>query len=70
MLMYTVLVCAMCVITYIVCSQITLSGITGFVVKGIVVFGIANILFVLATFFTSEYRQTKELILKIMKRKF
>ena len=70
MLMYTVLVCAMCVIIYIVCSQITLSGITGFVVKGMVVFGIANVLFVLATFFTSEYRQTKELILKILKRNF
>ena len=31
---------------------------------------IANVLFVLSTFFMSEYRQTKELILKILKRTF
>ena len=60
----------MCVITYAVCVHISLSGVVGFVVKGIVIFGIANIIFLGATFLMPEFGQTKELILKIIKRNF
>ena len=70
MLFYTGLVCIMCVITYAVCVHISLSGVVGFVVKGIVIFGIANVIFLGATFLMPEFGQTKELILKIIKGNF
>ncbi len=70
MIFYTGLVCIMCVITYAVCVHISLSGVVGFVVKGIVIFGIANVIFLGATFLMPEFGQTKELILKIIKRNF
>ena len=50
--------------------EILSSGVVGFVVKGIVIFGIANIIFLGATFLMPEFGQTKELILKIIKRNF
>ena len=70
MLFYTGLVCVMCVLTYAICVNITLTGVIGFLVKGIVIFGIANVIFLGATFLMPEFGQTKELILKIIKRNF
>ena len=70
MLFYTGLVCVMCVITYAICVNITLTGVIGFLVKGIVIFGIANVIFLGATFLMPEFGQTKELVLKIIKRNF
>ena len=70
MLFYTGLVCVMCVITYAICVNITLTGVIGVLVKGIVIFGIANVIFLGATFLMPEFGQTKELILKIIKRNF
>ena len=70
MIFYTGWCALLCVITYAVCVHISLSGVVGFVVKGIVIFGIANVIFLGATFLMPEFGQTKELILKIIKRNF
>ena len=70
MLFYGIITFAMCIITYTICSQIITTGIVGFIIKGIVIFVIANILFVIATFFLPEFNETKQLIKKILKRKF
>ena len=70
MLFYGIVAFVMCIITYTIFSQIITIGIVGFIVKGIVIFVIANILFVIATFFLPEFNETKQLIKKILKRKF
>lgn len=70
MLFYSFVACMMCIITSLICSKIVISGVPGFIVKGIVVFTIANILFVIATFYLPEFGETKQLIGKIAKRKY
>lgn len=70
MIFYAVVTVVMCVFTYAICMNITLTGVAGFVVKGIVIFAVANVLFFVSTFFLPEFVQTKELILKIVKRNF
>ena len=60
----------MCVITYLICSKIALAGVVGFVIKGVVVFIIANILFLATTFFLPEFDETKRLMERILKRNF
>lgn len=58
-----------CVIFYWLCSYITIDGVIGFIVKGIVVFVGANFVFLVSTFKLQEFTQTKEMALKIVKRK-
>lgn len=70
MLFYGIIAFVMCVITYLICSKIALAGVVGFIVKGIVVFAIANILFLATTFFLSEFNETKRLMGRILKKKF
>lgn len=70
MLFYGIIALVMCVITYLICSKIALVGVVGFIIKGIVVFVIANILFLATTFFLPEFDETKYLINRIIKRNF
>ena len=56
-------------IFYWLCSYITIDGVIGFIVKGIVVFVGANFVFLVSTFKLQEFTQTKEMALKIVKRK-
>lgn len=70
MLFYGIIALVMCVITYLICSKIALVGVVGFIIKGVVVFVIANILFLATTFFLPEFDETKHLINRIIKRNF
>lgn len=58
-----------CVIFYWLCSYITIDGVIGFIVKGIVVFVGANFVFLVSTFKLQEFTKTKEMALKIVKKK-
>ena len=68
-LWYVVVTVISCVIFYWLCSYITIDGVIGFIVKGIVVFVGANFVFLVSTFKLQEFTQTKEMALKIVKRK-
>lgn len=68
-LWYVVVTVISCVIFYWLCSYITIDGVIGFIVKGIVVFVGANFVFLMSTFKLQEFTQTKEMALKIVKRK-
>lgn len=68
MFFYGIITLVMCVITYITCSKITIVGIIGFIIKGLVVFFMANILFFATTFFLPEFNETRNLMKKILKR--
>ena len=66
---YVVITVISCVIFYWICSYITIGGVIGFIIKGIVVFAGANAVFLVSTFKLQEFTQTKEMALKIVKRK-
>lgn len=68
-LWYVVVTVISCVIFYWLCSYITIDGVIGFILKGIVVFVGANVVFLVSTFKLQEFTQTKEMALKIVKRK-
>ena len=68
-LWYVVITVISCVIFYWICSYITIGGVIGFIIKGIVVFAGANAVFLVSTFKLQEFTQTKEMALKIVKRK-
>lgn len=68
-LWYVVVTVISCVIFYWLCSYITIDGVIGFIVKGIVVFVGANFVFLVSTSKLQEFTQTKEMALKIVKRK-
>ena len=68
-LWYVVVTVISCVIFYWLCSYITIDGVIGFIVKGIVVFVGTNFVFLASTFKLQEFTQTKEMALKIVKRK-
>lgn len=70
MFFYGIITLVMCVIIYLICSKIALAGVVGFIIKGIVVFVIANILFLATTFFLPEFNETKRLMGRILKRNF
>ena len=70
MLFYSIISCGMCVVTYLLCSKIILSGVLGFIVKGIVVFIVSNLSFLLLTFYMPEFNETMCLMKKILKRNF
>lgn len=66
---YVVVTVISCVIFYWICSYITIDGVIGFILKGIVVFVGSNVVFLVSTFKLQEFTQTKEIALKIVKRK-
>lgn len=61
-------VLAFCICSYII-NIIPLQGVIGFIVDGIVITIIIMIIFVLATFKMEQFRQTKEMLNTLLKRK-
>lgn len=67
---YVAITIVMCIITYFVCSQINVDGVTGFIIKAIITIGISSLLYWGITMRMMEYHETKELVIRILKRKF
>lgn len=69
----TGLTAAMCFLLRLLCSQISISGVAGFIVKGVVCFVLANLLYLLL-FFKNKYlrdvlKHAKQVLFSVRKRK-
>ena len=70
MLCYIIITAIMGGITYFCCTLVSYEGIVGFIIKGVITVVISNTIFVIIFKKTREFDETKELMMKILKRKF
>ena len=68
MLLYAFIAVVTSLVMYFVCQHIEVDGVIGFIVKGIVVFLGANIIFLISLFKLEEFHQSKELLMKMLKK--
>lgn len=68
MLLYAFIAVVASLVMYFVCQHIEVDGVIGFIVKGIVVFLGANIIFLISLFKLEEFHQSKELLMKMLKK--
>lgn len=66
---YLLITLVIAVITYFVCSFVKLEGIPELIVKGIICVIIPNILYLLVYFKTNRFKEAKEFILGILKKR-
>lgn len=66
---YLLVTAAVCVLTYLVCGLIKLENIYGFLIKGVVLTVVSNLLFALAFFKLKEFSEVKRIFTRFLKKK-
>lgn len=69
MLIYTLVISVLAVGTYYICSLITLTGILGLLIKGMICAVVPNIFIILLSFKTPEFKRLWGKVMSILKRK-
>lgn len=65
---YTSLVIIVGIVTIFLCNIISISGLPGFIIKCIICVFIINVIFLIATYKTEEFRYFKNLIMEFIKK--
>ena len=69
MLIYTLIIAVLAIGTYYICSLVTLTGILGLMLKGIICLTVPNIFIILFSFKTYEFNRIFSKVKSILKRK-
>lgn len=69
LLLYTLLACVSAVVSYMICQNINIGGLSEFIIKGVIALTITNIVYIVVLYKTKEYKSVKEMVINILKRK-
>lgn len=69
LLLYTLLGCVSAVVSYMICRNINIGGLSEFIIKGVIAFTATNIVYIAVLYKTKEYKSVREMVVNILRRK-